>query len=193
MVVHDTPTCVTSSDTCGILHYEPIFSGLFGVKLACIVSSLTSPPHIISTRMARWNKGGIPQGYKAGWWGGMMGTRTRVCAHTRTHTCTQAHSCTHTCGHTSTACVCICSSRFLEPLFPTPLLATCRGNFSCLVVEMVTCVASWCDCTSKQSRYVQLSVREDSEKSAVRNLIGLVSVGLCVLCLLAFRHQNHSQ
>jgi len=116
-------------------------------------------------------------------------TRTCVCAHTRTHTCTQAHTCTHTCGHTSTTCVCICSSRFLEPLSPTPLIATCRGNFGCLVVEMVTCVASWYDCTSKQSGYVQLSVREDSEKSAVRNLTGMVSVGLCVLCLLSvLRH-----
>ena len=36
------------------------------------------------------------------------------------------------------------------------------------MVEMVQ-VTSWYDCTSKQSRYVQLSVREVSEKSADRN------------------------
>ena len=90
---------------------------------ACFVlCSRTASPHIISTVLARWNKGGIPQRYKAGSWGGMQGhTRTCVCAHTRTHTCTQAHTCTHTCGHTSTACVCICSSRFLEPLSPPSL------------------------------------------------------------------------
>ena len=87
-----------------------------------VLCSLTSSPHIISSGRARWNKGGIPQGYKAGWSGGMQGhTRTCFCAHTRTHTCTQAHTCTHTCGHTSTACVCICSSRFLEPLSPPSL------------------------------------------------------------------------
>ena len=59
------------------------------------------------------------------------------------------------------------------------------------MVEMVQ-VTSWYECTSKQSRYVQLSVREDSEKSAVRNLIGMVSVGLCVLCLLSvLRHHRY--
>ena len=36
------------------------------------------------------------------------------------------------------------------------------------MVEMVTFVASWYDCTSKQSGYVQLSVREVSEKFADR-------------------------
>ena len=39
---------------------------------------------------------------------------------------------------------------------------------------------------------MKLSVREDSEKSAVRNLIGLVSVGLCVWCLLSvLRHHRY--
>ena len=43
------------------------------------------------------------------------------------------------------------------------------------------------------SRYVQRSVRDDSEKSAVRNLIGMVSAGLCVLCLLSvLRHHRYS-
>ena len=42
------------------------------------------------------------------------------------------------------------------------------------------------------SRYVQRSVRDDSEKSAVRNLIAMVSVGLCVLCLLSvLRHHRY--
>ena len=36
------------------------------------------------------------------------------------------------------------------------------------MVEMVTFVASWYDCMSKQSGYVQLSVREGLEKSVDR-------------------------
>ena len=113
---------------------------------------------------------------------GCKGTHGHAFVHIHAHTPARKHTCTHTCGHTSTACVCICSSRFLEPLSPTPFLATCRGNFSYLVVEMVTCVASWCDCTSKQSRYVQLSVREDSE-----NLLSRICLVwfpfVCVYCV----------
>ena len=40
-------------------------------------------------------------------------------------------------------------------------------------------------------RYVQRTVREDSG-NLVRNLIGMVSVGLCVLCLLSgLRHHRY--
>jgi len=110
------------------------------------------------------------------------------------HAHTPAHKHTHALTHAGTHPLNVsvfAQAGFLSLCF-SPILATCRGNFSCFVVEMVTCVASWYDCTSKQSRYVQLSVREDSEKSAVRNLIGMVSVGLCVLCLLSvLRHHRY--
>jgi hypothetical protein len=113
--------------------------------------------------------------------GGMQGhTRSCVCA-------TPAHKLTHALTHAGTHPLHVsvfAQAAFLSLCLP-PLLVTCRGNFSCFVVKMVTCVASWYDCMSKQSGYVQLSVREDSEKSAVRNLTGMVSVGLSVLCLLS--------
>ena len=61
------------------------------------------------------------------------------------------------------------------------------------MVEMVTFVASWYDCTSKQSGYVQLPVREDSEKSvdqkdvfgspAFRNYDLMFIVSLCLFVL----------
>jgi hypothetical protein len=56
------------------------------------------------------------------------------------------------------------------------------------MVEMVTLLLLG----EVASRYVQRSVRDDSETSAVRNLIGMVSAGLCVLCLLSvLRHHRY--
>ena len=65
------------------------------------------------------------------------------------------------------------------------------------MVEMVTCVASWYDCTSKQSGYVQLSVREVSEKFADRKFAfgtpafrnhDLICIALFCLIPLSFVH-----
>ena len=55
------------------------------------------------------------------------------------------------------------------------------------MVEMVTSL-----CLGEVAlRYVQRTVREDSG-NPVRNLIGMVSVGLCVLCLLSgLRHHRY--
>ena len=77
-------------------------------------------------------------------------------AHKHTHALTHAgkHP-LHVCVFAQTACL---SLSLTHPTFLQPT-ATCR------MVEMVTFVASWYDCTSKQSGYVQLPVREDSEKS----------------------------
>jgi hypothetical protein len=53
------------------------------------------------------------------------------------------------------------------------------------MVEMVTVVASWYDCTSKQSGYVQLPVREDSEKSVdQKDAIGSPAFCNYDLCLI---------
>ena len=87
------------------------------------------------------------------------------------HAHTPAHKHTHALTHAGTHPLHVCvfaQTACLSLSLPPHLVATCRGNFCCLVVEMVTFVASWYDCTSKQSGYVQLPVREDSEKSVDR-------------------------
>ena len=101
---------------------------------------------------------------------GCKGTHGHAFVHIHAHT--PAHKHTHALTHAGTHPLLVsvfAQAGFLSLCLPPPFVATCRGNFGCLVVEMLTWVASWCDCTSKQSRYVQLSVREDSEKSAVRS------------------------
>ena len=127
--------------------------------------------------------------------GGCNGTHAHAFVHIHAHR--PAHKHTHALTHAGTHPLHVCvfaQTACLSLSLPPHLVATCRGNFCCLVVEMVTFVASWYDCTSKQSGYVQLPVREDSEKSvdqkdaigspAFRNydLIFIVSPCLSLLC-----------
>ena len=62
VVVHDTPTCVTSSYTYGILHYQSLFAGLFGVKLACtLFTHFFTSYHFIGkcSLEQRWHPSGV--------------------------------------------------------------------------------------------------------------------------------------
>ena len=62
VVVHDTPTCLTSSYTCGLLHYETLFAGLFGVKLSCtLFTHFFTSYHFIGkgSLEQRWHPSGV--------------------------------------------------------------------------------------------------------------------------------------
>ena len=87
-----------------------------------------------------------------------------MCTHNNART--QTHTRTHNCARIDNGCMCLLKqlawASLSHPIFLQ--LAATTGR----MVEMVTFVASWYDCTSKQSGYVQLSVREVSEKFADR-------------------------
>ena len=119
-----------------------------------------------------------------------MHVLAHVHAQQRTHTDT--HTRTHNCARIDNVFMCLLKqlawASLSHPTFLQPAATTGR------MVEMVTFVASWYDCTSKQSGYVQLSVREDSEKSvdrmfafgpsALRNYDLICIVLFCLIALL---------
>ena len=132
--MHDTPTCVTSSYTYGILHDQTLFAGLFGVKLHCTLFAhfftavLFQREWLVGTNVAALS------GIRPDGGAGCKGTHGHAFVHIHSHK--PAHKHTHVLTHAGTHPLHVsvfAQAGFLSLCLPPPFLQP----------VVVTLVASW--------------------------------------------------